>query len=134
MEEEKWTVLIIDDDEDFTESTRLTLEAHGYAVLSAHDAKSGFSKLAEGKPDLVILDMMMEGKGAGFIFSRKMRKDPQYARVPILMLTGMREATGFDFPGKAKDSVFLPVDEFVEKPVEPKLLLAKIVKLLNKRP
>ncbi|MBI5209560.1 MAG: response regulator [Elusimicrobia bacterium] len=133
MSDVKGKVLIIDDDDDIAESMQLTLEAHGYEVARAADSKEGFVKLDGEDPDLVILDMMMEGKGAGFLFSRKMRKEAKYARVPILMITGMREQTGFFFPGKTKDPVFLPVDEFMEKPVESKALVKKVAELLGRR-
>jgi CheY-like chemotaxis protein len=86
--------------------------------------------LTEEIPDAISLDIMM-GRGAeGFIFARKMRKDPRFARIPILMLTSMREQTGFDFPGERIHPKFLPVDEYIEKPIEPQSLLEKIEQLL----
>ena len=76
----------------------------------------------------------MMGKGAeGFIFARRMRKDPRLAEIPILMLTSMREQTGFDFPGERIHAKFLPVDEYMEKPIEPQVLLEKIEHLLAKQ-
>jgi CheY-like chemotaxis protein len=76
----------------------------------------------------------MMGKGAeGFIFARKRRKNPRFAKIPILMLTAMREKTGFDFPGESIHPKFLPVDQYVEKPIEPQVLLEKIEHLLAKQ-
>ncbi|MBI5883024.1 MAG: response regulator [Elusimicrobia bacterium] len=131
MDDKKGKVLIIDDDDDFAEATQLTLEAHGYQVFRAAGPDEGFVLLRKEGPGLVILDMMMEGKGAGFIFSRKMRKLPEYSGIPIIMLTGMREQTGFTFPGSIKDPVFLPVDEFLEKPVDSRLLVQKVAQLIG---
>ena len=126
-------ILIIDDDPDFVETTKAILETKQYEVRCAYDPDEGFAKLAEETPDAIILDVMM-GRGAGgFVFARKMRKDPRYAQVPILMLTSMREQTGFDFPGERIHDKFLPVDDYIEKGVEPHVLLEKIEQQLAKR-
>jgi len=126
-------ILIIDDDPDFVRITRTILEKERYRVICAYNADEGFAKLEEGTPDAIILDIMM-GRGAeGFIFARKIRKDPRFAAIPILMLTSMREQTGFDFPGERIHPKFLPVDEYCEKPIEPKILLEKIEELLAKQ-
>ena len=120
------SILIIDDDPDFVEITKAILETKQYNVISAYDPEEGFAKLEEEVPDAIILDVMM-GKGAGgFIFARKMRKDPRFDKIPILMLTSMREQTGFDFPGERIHDKFLPVDDYIEKGVEPHVLLEKI--------
>jgi DNA-binding response OmpR family regulator len=126
-------ILIIDDDPDFVRITRTILEKERYRVICAYNADEGFAKLEDRIPDAIILDIMM-GRGAeGFIFARKIRKDPRFAMIPILMLTSMREQTGFDFPGERIHPKFLPVDEYFEKPIEPKILLEKIEELLAKQ-
>jgi len=120
------TILIIDDDPDFVEVTKAILETKQYKVQIAYDPDEGYAKLEEEIPDAIILDIMM-GRGAGgFIFARKIRKDPRFDRVPILMLTSMSEQTGFSFPGERIHPKFLPVDDYVEKPIEPHVLLEKI--------
>ncbi len=126
-------ILIIDDDEDFVTATKIVLEGKGYKTTVAKDPQEALSRLEEEKPDLIILDVMMEGKAAGFIFSREIRKNPEFADIPILMLTAMREQTGFFFPGEAKHPVFLPVEEFAEKPLAPKDLLSKVEAMLKKK-
>lgn len=127
------TILIIDDDPDFVEITKAILETKQYKVEFAYNPDEGFAKLEEHAPDAIILDVMM-GKGAGgFVFARKMRKDPRFAKIPVLMLTGMREQTGFDFPGERIHDKFLPVDDYVEKGVEPSVLLEKIEQLTKKK-
>ena len=127
------SILIIDDDPEFVEITKVILETQQYKVSCAYNANEGFSKLEEHIPDAIILDIMM-GKGAeGFIFARTIRKDPRFAKIPILMLTSMREQTGFDFPGKPIHPKFLPVDEYLEKPFEPQVLFEKIKRQLANR-
>jgi DNA-binding response OmpR family regulator len=127
------SILIIDDDPAFVQITRMILETKQYKVSCAYNADEGFAKLEEQTPDAIILDIMM-GRGAeGFIFARKIRKDARFAGMPILMLTSMREQTGFDFPGERIHPKFLPVDEYIEKPIEPQVLLEKIEKLLAKQ-
>ncbi|NIU10018.1 MAG: response regulator [Phycisphaerae bacterium] len=127
------TILIIDDDPDFVAVTTAILETKQYNVRFAYNPEEGLAELEKEVPDALILDVMM-GKGAdGFIFARKIRKDERFAELPILMLTSMREQTGFDFPGERIHEKFLPVDDYVEKGVEPEELLEKIEKLLSKK-
>ena len=125
-------ILIIDDEPEFVEILKTILSTKQYEVNCAYSADEGFSKLEKESPNVIILDVMM-GKGAdGFIFARKIRKDSRFAKIPILMLTAMREKTGFDFPGGPIHPKFLPVDQYVEKPIEPHILLEKIEFLLAK--
>lgn len=124
------SILIIDDDPDFVAATKALLETKQYDVKFAYNPEEGFARLEEEVPDAIILDIMM-GKGAeGFIFARKIRKDPRFDKVPILMLTSMREQTGFDFPGQRIHPKFLPVEEYIEKGVDPQVLLEKIERQL----
>ena len=123
---------MIDDDNDFTEATKVILESRNYEVISADTTKEGLLLLENENPDLLILDVMMENKAAGIIISRQLRKNPKFQKLPILMLTGMREETGFFFPDEPKHSRFLPVNEFLEKPPLPEILLEKVEKLLMK--
>jgi CheY-like chemotaxis protein len=120
------SILIIDDDPDFVEVTKVILETKQYDVRFAYSPEEGWTELEKEIPDALILDIMM-GKGAeGFIMARKLRKDPRFAKMPILMLTSMREQTGFDFPGEKIHEKFLPVDDYIEKGIEPQALLEKI--------
>jgi len=119
-------ILIIDDDPDFVEVTKMLFETKQYEVSAAYDPEEGYARLEQEMPDALILDVMM-GKGAdGFIVARKIRKDPRFDKMPILMLTSMREQTGFDFPGERIHSKFLPVDDYIEKGVDPQVLLDKV--------
>ncbi|MBN2139204.1 MAG: response regulator [Sedimentisphaerales bacterium] len=126
------SILIVDDDPDFVEITKAILETKQYDVRFAYDPDEGFAKLEEEIPNALILDVMM-GRGAGgFVMARKIRKDSRFDAMPILMLTSMTEQTGFDFPGERISSKFLPVDDYIEKGVEPHILLDKIDRQLAK--
>ena len=126
-------ILIIDDDPDFVMVTKAILETKQYNVKFAHEPEEGMKMLDEEVPDILILDVMM-GKGAeGFVCARKIRKDSKFDKMPILMITSMTEQTGFNFPGEGKHSKFLPVDEYIEKGIEPHVLLEKIEQQLAKK-
>ena len=125
-------ILMIDDDNDFTEATKIILESRNYEVISADNTKEGLLLLESENPDLLILDIMMENKAAGIIISRQIRKNPKFEKLPILMLSGIREQTGFFFPGELKSETYLPVNEFLEKPPLPEMLIEKVEKLLKK--
>ena len=118
-------ILIIDDDIDLVEAMRLTLENAGYEVVDAQDGKKGLEKIAEEKPDLILLDVMMETQDEGFHIAYQIRNNPQMRDLPIIILTAVGQETGFSFD-KDKDEDFLPVNEFLEKPVNPDFLLGKV--------
>ncbi len=115
-------VLIIDDDFDLVEAMRITLEAAGFEVIDAQDGEKGLEKIREDSPDLVLLDVMMTSMDEGFHVAYKIREESAIKDTPIVMLTAVGNQTGFQFdPGK--DADFLPVDDFLEKPVNPKKLV-----------
>ncbi|MBU1569203.1 MAG: response regulator [Proteobacteria bacterium] len=124
-------LLIIDDDPDFVEGLKSILKAADYDVNAAYNPKDGFQALQTKHYDLLLLDIMM-GRGAeGIMLARKLNKDPKLREIPVLIITGIREQMAFLFPGQAVHPHFLPVDELVEKPVEPALLLEKVKTLLQ---
>jgi len=126
-------ILIVDDDRDMVDTTKRFLETKGYSVGVAYDPDEGLTRLEEEIPDLAILDVMM-GRGAGgFVLARKIRKDARFNNMPVIMLTGMREQTGFSSPaGDPKHPKFLPVDVFLEKPLALPALLDKVEEQLAK--
>ena len=126
-------ILIVDDDLDLTKALQTILESQQYTVVTAVDGKEGMEKIKTDEPDLVILDVMMSTWQDGFEMSRELKKDPKFKDIPILMLTALKDRTGIDFKSTAGDPTWLPVDEFLDKPVEPKTLLAEVEKLLSKK-
>ena len=118
-------ILIVDDDPDMVEAGRYVLEREGHTVTSASNVESGLKALDEGAPDLLILDVMMEEADDGLVFARAARR--KGFTNPILMLTSVNRAMGLNI---GKDEEMVPVDEFVEKPVDPAVLVAKVDSLL----
>ncbi len=124
-------LLIIDDDPDYVAGVRSILEKAEYSVEVAYNPKDGFQALQSKQYDLLLLDIMM-GRGAeGIALARKLRKDPKLREMPVLIITGIREQIAFLFPGQPVHPHFVELDELVEKPVEPKLLLEKVSTLLK---
>ena len=126
----KAKILVTDDDQDIRDSLQAILEAQDYAVVTAVDKDDGMEKIRAEKPDLMILDVMMSTWQDGFEMARELKQDPEYKNVPILMLTGVKEKTGIDFKSTAGDETWNPVDGFLEKPVQPDVLLSEIARLL----
>jgi len=127
----KSKILIVDDDPDITEAIRIILENQGYEVGNATNGTKGLEQIKKFKPNLLILDVMMDQPDEGFSISRRLKKDPKYKNIPILMLTGIQEKSGFDFKTAAGDENWLPVDDFLDKPVKPEVLLEKVRSLLG---
>ncbi|MEE9191235.1 MAG: response regulator [Candidatus Aerophobetes bacterium] len=133
---EKVKILAIEDDSEMVEFIKTVLEAHSYEVHSASTQKEGLEKVKEVSPDLIILDVMLETKGAGFWLAQKLRsKDPdsefkEYSNLPILVMTAIHTQSEFHFSPET-DREYLPVDDFVEKPIKPKEFIEKVEKLLR---
>lgn len=125
----KKTILIIDDDIDLVEIIRVTLENENFVVIDAQNGERGLAMARDRNPDLILLDVMMSKVDEGFQVAYELRGDPSTKDIPILMLTAVVDQTGFDF-NKEKDADFLPVDEFLEKPVSPRRLVDMVRKHL----
>ena len=128
---ERKRLMIIDDDPDFVAGIRAILDGAGYDTEVAYNPKEGFAALKARSHDLLLLDIMM-GRGAeGVMMARKLRKDPALKDLPILIITGIREQIAFMFPGQAVHPNFVALNELIEKPVEPDLLLERVKALLQ---
>ena len=125
-------IVVVDDDQDIRDSLQVILEGRQYTVVTAADRTEGMEKIKTEKPDLAILDVMMSTWEDGFEMARELKKDSQFKDMPILMLTGVKNKTGIDFKSTAGDPAWCPVDGFLEKPVEPDVLVQEIQKLLSK--
>jgi CheY-like chemotaxis protein len=121
------SILVVDDDPDFLEYTRIVLESQGYSVRTAASADSALRMMREDKPDLVLLDVMMSYVLDGINVTRQMRDDPQLKAVPVIMISAIvsREEAGV-FP----TDEYLAVDAFMTKPVDPADLLREVARLL----
>ena len=135
MDETK--VLVIDDDPDIVEALKMTLEANHYKVYTAANGTEGLKQVKAVNPNMIILDVMMDTITEGFHVSLTLRSpDPRseykaYKQVPILMLTSIHASTSLRF---GPDQEYLPVDAFIEKPIEPAELLKKVREYLSKKP
>jgi CheY-like chemotaxis protein len=125
-------ILIVDDDPDICEAMKVVLENEGYTVQTAGNSKQATKQLAASIPGLIILDVMMESMQEGFVFARDLKKNEKYHQIPILMLTSIKDKTGIDFKPEAGNEAWLPVDEFIDKPVKPEVLLEKVGSLLKR--
>jgi len=127
-------ILIIDDDPDIVTAVRMCLESVGHQVLDARSGKEGIDVIKANRPELIILDVMMETKTEGFQLALKLRSpDPtsefaKYKDIPILMLTAIHSTTPLRFE---PDIDYLPVELFVDKPIDPDDLISKVDWLLS---
>jgi CheY-like chemotaxis protein len=127
-------ILLVDDDPDQRLTLRLPLETAGYAVSEAASLDEGLKAIKEIAPHLVILDVMMDTMTSGFQFALAVHSaDPKsefkdFRKTPIIMLTAIHSTTPLRFQ---PDEGYLPVDVFLEKPVDPELLLATVHKHLS---
>lgn len=129
----KAKIVIVDDDADIRDTLEIILRDSQYDVFKAADRIEGMAMIKSEKPDLAIIDVMMASWQDGFEMSRELKGDPQSKDMAILMLTGVKNRTGIDFKSTAGDPTWCPVDGFLEKPVEPDVLLAEIEKLLSNK-
>ena len=123
-------ILIVDDDTDFITATRAVLAGAGYEVAACTKAAEALSRVREFRPDLLVLDVMMETGTAGFDVSYQVRKDPHYAKTPILMVTAIHQTTPLRFSPET-DGEFLPVEKLLDKPVPADVLLQEVAHLLE---
>ena len=127
-------ILVVDDDPDVVMSTRQCLEAEGHEVIEAKNGTECLARIRTQRPDLIILDVMMDTTTEGFQISLILRsEDPTseyyaFRDIPILILTSIHSTTSMRF-GPTED--YLPVEEFVDKPIDPDDLVQKVKTLLK---
>ncbi len=122
------TVLLVDDDADFVDRNRVLLERNGYRVRTAHSGQDCLDQVSSLRPDLIILDMMMESQNVGFHLSRELRNSEHTKRIPLVMITSVNDLVPFRVE---PDRTWLPVDALIEKPVEPPRLLDVVKRILE---
>ena len=119
-------ILVVDDDRDILESISLILETKSYTVIAVESGEECLAILDSEKPDLIILDIMMNTMTDGINVCFKIRSKPGYRSIPIVMISSIEKQTGF-----AIDKDYLRIDAFLEKPFQPSALLETIGKLLS---
>jgi len=127
-------VLIIDDDPDIIDSLSMILEANGHSVDVKTDTGQLIEDVVKANPDIIILDVIFpEDPQAGFKAARTLRKSEQINHIPVLMLSAVNQRSNLAFSISNSDisDDFMPVEAFLDKPVEPRALLGKIDELLG---
>ncbi len=123
-------IICIDDDQDVLETCKYFLNDAGHTVETAINSRDGIEKAKSFDPDIIVLDVMMEDDTAGFHAAYNFRKDAKLKFVPILMLTSINQKLGSKFDPNT-DGEFLPVDEFIEKPIIREKLMSTVKRLLD---
>ena len=121
-------VLVVDDDPDFVKVTSKVLEKAGYEVVSAANGATALKTMRQETPDLVLLDIMMSYILDGLDVSREMAEDPALKDIPVIMVTSL---TGVKGSGVFPTDEYVPVAEWLSKPVAPDMLLERVEKELG---
>lgn len=121
-------ILIVDDDPDFVESTRIILEKAGHTTLSATSGNECYQKMKSEKPDLVILDVIMDTVLDGLTITQRIHEDKEINRIPIIMVTSIANT---DYAALFPTDEYIHINAFMSKPVEPAELIRQINKLLK---
>jgi CheY-like chemotaxis protein len=116
-------VLVVDDDPDFVKVTSKVLTKAGYEVVSAANGAKALQAMRQESPDVVLLDIMMSYILDGLDVSREMAEDPELKDIPVIMVTSL---TGVKGSGMFPTDEYVPVDEWLSKPVDPETLLDRV--------
>jgi DNA-binding response OmpR family regulator len=126
-------LLVVDDDEDFTNAIEIVLQNAGHEVQTQQDIEGGLKSMKEKPPDLVILDVMFpENSSAGFDLARTMKREEKLKDVPVLILSAVNTKFFLGFGSGDIDEDWLPVHDFLEKPMDFDVLKNKVNELLQK--
>ena len=123
-------ILLVDDDPDFIETTKIVLETKPYQIIIASNGDEGLRKAREEKPDLILLDVIMPVKD-GFTAAEQLKKDPQLSKIPTLMLTAFA-TKGRETSIPVSRGFGLETEDYIDKPVSPEELLARVEKHLKR--
>ena len=127
----KKKILLIDDDEDLLRSFQVNLEIFGYVVSTASNSQDGLKILIRDKPDLIVLDVMMNTELEGFNLLHQLKDDPENDKLPILMLTGISSKLRAHLFSADEITKNLPNVRIQAKPVTPLFLVEIIEEMLN---
>jgi CheY-like chemotaxis protein len=130
MGNKPFTIVMIDDNQDFLFTMKTFLSRNGFKVETASDGESGMELIERVHPDLIMLDVMMETMFSGFEVCKQVRNDPELKGIPILGISGMADEIGIKFD-KQRDGEYFSPDAFFDKPVDKDALLAKINDLIR---
>ena len=125
-------ILIVDDDPDMRLAIASVLNSRSYEVIEACDGREALRKLKEEKPDLMLLDLLMpEMDGFDVIKELRISQEKEYPDISVLVISSVREEASqrrYELELGRK----LDIDDYIEKPIEPFILLGRVEKLLSK--
>lgn len=124
-------IIIIDDNPDFLFTMETFLKRNGFETLTAEDGKKGLELIEKERPNLVLLDIMMESVYSGLDVCKKVRMNPDLKKIPIIGISGIGDELGVQLDRWGDDEYF-SVDEYFEKPVDREKLLERIKVRLKK--
>ncbi|TET20226.1 MAG: response regulator, partial [Candidatus Aminicenantes bacterium] len=136
MEKSKAKILVIDDDPDFIEAVTPILQSALYQVVTALNPQEGKEKIFSEKPDLILLDIMMDSLFDGFSLCHSIKTSKEFKEfkdTPIIFISAVKEKTGSRFQFKGEEQGLAGPDDYIDKPVKPDDLLARIERLLKKQ-
>lgn len=126
-------ITVFDDDVELAGNLAVQLESKGHTVNQLHKADGAVESIAGDPPDIAILDVMFpDNPAAGFDLARAIRQNEKIKDLPVILLTGVNQHFPMDFSAKDIDPDWMPVQDFIEKPVDPEELNDKIVQMLSK--
>ncbi len=135
MKKQKAKILIIDDDQDFNDAVTPILESALYEVVTALNPEEGKKKIFSEKPDLILLDIMMDSLFDGFSLCHEIKTSKEYKEfndIPVIFVSAVKEITGSRFQFNAREQGMVGPDDYIDKPVKSEDLLTRIEKLLSK--
>jgi DNA-binding response OmpR family regulator len=124
-------ILLVDDDVDFIDLNKAVLENNGFDVVTAFSGREATDKVSFERPDLIVLDLMLEKHDTGFAFAKALKANPLHQKIPILMLTAVAGETGYDF-SQELDGYWMKTDDYASKPLLPEELIKRVTMLLAK--
>ncbi len=132
---EKAKILVIDDDPDFVDAITPILQSAQYGVISAANPAQGKEKILAEKPDLILLDIMMDSLFDGFSLCNDIKTAKEFKDVkdtPVIFISAVKEMTGARFQFQGEEQGLIGPDDYIDKPVKPEDLIARVEKLLKK--
>jgi DNA-binding response OmpR family regulator len=132
---EKAKILVIDDDPDFVDAITPILQSAQFGVISAANPAQGKEKILDEKPDLILLDIMMDSLFDGFSLCHNIKTAKEFKDVkdtPIIFVSAVKEMTGSRFQFQGESQGMIGPDDYIDKPVKPDDLIARVEKLLEK--
>lgn len=128
-------ILVIDDDPDFVAAVTPILKSALYDVIAASNPQEAKEKIFAEKPDLILLDIMMDSLFDGFSLCHAIKTSKEFKEfreTPVIFISAVKEIAGTRFQFKGDEEGMVGPDDYIDKPVKPDDLLARIARLLKK--